>query len=341
MNTTESARKPIPSAPVDEEALEAMEIPEEVKSESEVSDFSPESELEIEPEIDLDSEIDLAQEELEIEENYDEDVEDSEENEFQERQYPYDVPRPALTLDEASYILGKSIRAIERSIHGKWGNRLPEGWQARKMKIDGESEWRIIPPAGFRIRHTISKSKADLPNSEQESGDTITGTNTSLTEVEDAIPVDENQETTKFSHDSKSNGLKLPGFGVAIENFITSASQKAKNEIARATSLSQEMDLDMGHPTIVIDRSDDVERLLRELANTRKELAEERRLHMDDLRLLNQMQTSMRLLEDHASQTTCLKDELIQAREALKMHKEQYETYLKLPWWKKLFIKAP
>lgn len=131
MNTTESARKPIPSAPVDEEALEAMEIPEEVNPKSEVSDFSPESELEIEPEIDLDSdsEIDLAQEELENEENYDE---DSEENEFQERQYPYDVPRPALTLDEASYILGKSIRAIERSIHGKWGNRLPEGWQAEK-----------------------------------------------------------------------------------------------------------------------------------------------------------------------------------------------------------------
>ena len=339
MNMTESASKLSPSAPVEEEAMETLEVIEEVKPE--VSDFSPEPALEIdpeiEPEIEVSSKVDLDQEEREDEEIY----EEEDEGEFQERQYPYDVPRPALTLDEASYILGKSIRAIERSIQGKWGNRLPEGWQARKMKIDGESEWRIIPPAGFRIRHTVSKSRADLANSEYESSGTTNGTSTILAEVEDAIAVDESPETAKSNDDSKGNGLKLPGFSVAIENFITSASQKAKNEIARATSLSQEADLDMGHPTIVIDRSDDVERLLRELANTRKELAEERRLHMDDLRLLNQMQTSMRLLEDHASQTTCLKDELIQAREALKLHKEQYESYLKLPWWRKLFVKAP
>ncbi|MBX9669717.1 MAG: hypothetical protein K2X93_18990, partial [Candidatus Obscuribacterales bacterium] len=72
----------------------------------------------------------------------------------------YDVPRPALTLDEASSILGKSIRSIERGIEGRWGNRLPEGWKARKMKIDGQDEWRIIPPPNFRVRHSKVRTPA-------------------------------------------------------------------------------------------------------------------------------------------------------------------------------------
>ena len=42
--------------------------------------------------------------------------EEEEEDDDMIRVYPYDVPRPALTIEEASSILGKSVRSIERSM---------------------------------------------------------------------------------------------------------------------------------------------------------------------------------------------------------------------------------
>ena len=101
--------------------------------------------------IDLSSEpttnhIQDSQEEKETQNDFSPELEDaelieneevSEEEEYSKNSKSYEIPRPALTIDEASSILGKSIRALERSIAGKWGNKLPEGWHARKMKIDG------------------------------------------------------------------------------------------------------------------------------------------------------------------------------------------------------------
>ena len=61
----------------------------------------------------------------------------------------YEIPRPWLTLQEAASIMGRSQRALERSIIGRWGNKLPAGWSARHVTIDGQAEWRIIPPPAF------------------------------------------------------------------------------------------------------------------------------------------------------------------------------------------------
>ncbi|MBX9668093.1 MAG: hypothetical protein K2X93_10765, partial [Candidatus Obscuribacterales bacterium] len=93
--------------------------------------------------------------------------------------------------------------------------------------------------------------------------------------------------------------------------------------------------------TIVIDRSDEVERLLRELAEVHKELAVERRARLDDLRLISDMQSSMRLLEMKSSQTSTLKEELALATTTLKEHRLQYQEFLSLPWWKRLFRRLP
>jgi len=242
------------------------------------------------------------------------DTDDEEDEDEMIRVYPYDVPRPALTIEEASSILGKSVRSIERSIEGKWGNRLPEGWKARRMKIDGEAQWRIIPPPGFRVRHSSSAS-ARKPVEKP---------------IEKPSP-----EPVRVSDESGEHEF----FGFSLERLITTASIKARNELVRAAGGAVEDNQD--HPTIVIDRSDDVERLLRELADTQKELAEERRLHMEDMRLLAKMQDSMRLLEDQASTTAMLKDELKGATLALAEHKKQYQEFLALPWWKRIFKTRP
>ncbi|MBZ0186661.1 MAG: hypothetical protein K8F91_10465 [Candidatus Obscuribacterales bacterium] len=243
------------------------------------------------------------------------------------RIYPYDVPRPALTIDEASSILGKSIRSIERSIEGKWGNRLPEGWKARRMKIDGQTEWRIIPPPGFRIRHsTVDKAKARRVE-------------TSTAAKSQTRPTSQASQGNKKS-DYEPASEYVPsglGFGFTLEKLIQTASMKAKHELVKVAESALEDNHD--HPTIVIDRCDDVERLLRELADTQKELSEERRLHMEDMRLIAKMQDSMRLLEDRSSSTATLKEELILASKALAEHKRQYHEYLALPWWKRMFKK--
>jgi len=224
--------------------------------------------------------------------------------------YSYDVPRPALTVEEAAGILGKSVAAIERSIAGKWGNKLPEGWKARKMKLDGEVEWRILPPAGFRIRRPTSN---------------ITREQESMT-----------SSTTKSQDTHTKSSLD---FGFAFEKLL-SVGKKAGNELAKVAENAMESGYEQ-HPTIVIDRASDVEKLLRELADTQKELATERLMHLEDLRHMQEMSNSMRLLEMRGTQTQILKEELVEAQKLLKEHKERYEAYVTLPWWKKLFVSTP
>ena len=68
--------------------------------------------------------------------------------------WSYETPRPWLSIAEAARMLGRSPRAVERSILGRWGNKLPEGWTGRKVRIDGQDEWRVVPPPGFRVKHS-------------------------------------------------------------------------------------------------------------------------------------------------------------------------------------------
>ncbi len=74
--------------------------------------------------------------------------------------WSYEVPRPWLSIEEAANMLGRSVRGMERSIIGRWGNKLPEGWQARRVRMDGTDQWRIVPPPGFRVKHS---KKMDPP----------------------------------------------------------------------------------------------------------------------------------------------------------------------------------
>ncbi|MGH9550426.1 MAG: hypothetical protein ACRD3W_13675, partial [Terriglobales bacterium] len=61
-----------------------------------------------------------------------------------------------LSVKEAALVLGKSIRALERSLSGKWGNRLPEGWSASRRMMNGSEEWQIVPPADFRYEQLLA-----------------------------------------------------------------------------------------------------------------------------------------------------------------------------------------
>lgn len=254
----------------------------------------------------------------------------------------YDVPRPALTIDEAATILGKSIRAVERSISGKWGNHLPEGWKARKMKIDGEHEWRIIPPPSFRIRN--SKTRTQEMTSSSVNNAVPQG---AVQKVKDEVTrlreeAAKLREEATRSRESRSPDLGEGLFGFTLNSLIQTAGKKAKNELVRAAEYAFDNSPERTeHPTIVIDRSDDVEKLLRELADTQRELSEQRRLHLEDLRMLAELQGSMRLLEMNASQTSTLKEDLHAATTALREHKRQYQEFLALPWWKRLFKRTP
>lgn len=199
-----------------------------------------------------------------------------------------EIPRPALTLRQAAAILGKSLRTLERSLLGRWGNKLPDGWTARKLETDKGTEWRIIPPPGFRVRQMASEGSDN-----------------------------ESYESSRDENDA---------------SYLKSVSDRR-----RLPWQAENQSLD--HPTIVIDRSDEVEHLLRELLQTQKQLSEERRLRMEDLRLMTQMQSSMRLLEDRASETSKLKDALGEARQEFEQLKVQYIEVLNTPWWKRLFGK--
>ena len=265
--------------------------------------------------------------------NHDEDSECAAESEII---YSYDVPRPALTIEEAAGILGKSVPAIERSIAGKWGNKLPEGWKARKMKLDGEVEWRILPPPGFRIRRStsnIARPKLDNQNEELES------VNSASTNSASTNSTNSSEASTSPAKAPESSTKSTLDFGFSLEKLL-SAGKKAGNELVKVAENAMENGFEQ-HPTIVIDRASDVEKLLRELADTQKELATERLMHLEDLRHMQEMANSMRLLEMRGTQTQILKEELEEARNALRAHKERYEAYVALPWWKKLFVSTP
>lgn len=195
------------------------------------------------------------------------------------------TPRPALTLRQAAAVLGKSMRAIERSILGRWGNRLPEGWTARRIETESGAEWRILPPPGFRLNLNQAPGKQTPLEA--------------LVDVSDEL-------VSRLFQDKRA----LP---VHSERHFTE------------------------QPAIIIDRADEVEQLLRELLQTQRQLSEERRLRMEDLRAITQMQGSMRLLEDRAAQTSALKQELTAAQQELVQLKQQYLELLNRPWWKKLF----
>ena len=224
----------------------------------------------------------------------------------------YEIPRPWLTLAEASSIMGRSRRALERSILGRWGNKLPAGWTARHVSIDGQAEWRIIPPPGFRIKRTHTS------NSEPT--------------IEDAKVTQQEKQKEQKDHEFSLEKL--------FNTIGSSIGTTVKNQLQTASS-NISVDAEITPATIVIDRSDEVEKLLRELSDTRQELADQRKMHMDDLRLMHEMQTSMRLLEVNAVETSTLKRELIEAQQMLIEHKQRYDRFVSLPWYKKVFGKHP
>lgn len=192
----------------------------------------------------------------------------------------FEIPRPTLTLREAAAIMGKSLRSLERSILGKWGNKLPAGWSARKVDTESGQEWRIIPPPGFRLRHIFSGA-------------------------------DETAET---------NG-------------------EMEKPVETKRRLPRQLNSSIESPAIVIDRTDEVENLLRELLQVQRQLSEERRLRMEDLRLITQMQGSMRLLETNANETGRLKEELVLVKNEFQSLKVDYLAVVNAPWWKRLFNK--
>ncbi len=295
--------------------------------------------------------------------------------------WSYEVPRPWLTVDQAASMLGRSTRGVERSILGRWGNHLPEGWAARRVRIDGVEEWRIIPPPGFRIKHSRRETNRREARAENQNHHQREEPGENHIEDVEASPLSGMAETTRDQQSeklaentaTKSQERKMaptpnpavaapssPNEPFSLEKFLQSAGKMAQKELAsfglavgpvneprrnRATRSNNELagiiDADIEHATIVIDRSDEVEKLLRELANTQKELAEQRRMHLDDLRLMQEMQRSMLLLEVNAKETGELKQDLSYAQQALKEHRSQYQAFLALPWYKRLFRKTP
>ncbi len=298
--------------------------------------------------------------------------------------WSYETPRPWLTIAEAASMLGRSPKAVERSIAGRWGNHLPEGWTARKVRIDGSSEWRVIPPAGFRIKHTrkaavnteetqVSKEPGQAKDFEQtedfasedlaqeESGPEELAEKLNQQTIQDEIKADLQSELNSLKKEKEdlemaqktTNSSFNFGFD-SLEKIVQSAAQMAQKELAsflgsssptnnrertsRAANLPAVI-RESEPTTIVIDRSDEVEKLLRELADVQKELAAERKAHLEDMRLINEMQNSMRLLEDNARETRELKEDLVLAQTTLIAHKKQYQEFLELPWWKRLFHK--
>jgi hypothetical protein len=216
--------------------------------------------------------------------------------------HAYEVPRPFLTLHQAAAILGKSIRSIERSLSGRWGAKLPDGWVGRKLRTEHGDEWRILPPPGFRVKLSGAPS---LPI-----GGGANGGNDEGTEYDTVVT-----ESFEMTHTTPS------------ESFAPAPQQRG-----RRTSRHS-----IDNPTIVIDRSEEVEHLLRELVATQKALSEERRIHLDDLRTIHQLQSSMRLLEVNAHEQSKLKQELDDAKSELNVWKEKFERETNTPWWRKMF----
>lgn len=297
-----------------------------------------------------------------------EDAESEPEEAYEYSDWSYETPRPWLTIKEAASMLGRSPKAVERSIAGRWGNHLPEGWTARKVRIDGSTEWRVIPPVGFRIKHSRRSEtqetivQEEIPEQEILEQDIpeqeIVPTKSDLQSELENLKKEKEDLTRKSAQASKpanatssvsSSNTSTPfSFGFdSLEKIVQSAAQMAQKELAsfmagpeRTTSVNLPAVTRQSEPTtIVIDRSDEVEKLLRELADVQRELALERKAHLEDMRLINEMQSSMRLLEDNARETRELKDDLLMAQTALLAHKKQYQEFLELPWWKRLFHK--
>ncbi len=188
-------------------------------------------------------------------------------------------PPTSLNLKDAAFALGKSMRALERSLSGKWGNKLPDGWSAKKIIVDNNEEWQITPPPGFNLEGLVQHNRPS----------------------ENKI-VESNREQP-----------------VSSTRQILS---KAASKLAFAKPM---MEL----------------HLLRELAATHKDLSEERRAHLEDLRLLSELQSSMRLLQVNAVETATLKAELIEAQKDLIALKNQYQEVVNRPWWKRIFVGNP
>lgn len=203
--------------------------------------------------------------------------------------YAYEVPRPFLTLQQAAAVLGKSLRTVERSLTGRWGNKLPDGWLARKMRTEKGEEWRILPPPGFRVKMTNG---------------IVDGAST----TDDTSVLDKYEMTT-------------------MQDFAPAPTVPAKKRSTHS----------IDQPAIVIDRSEEVEYLLRQLVAAQQALSEERRVHLDDLRTIHQLQSSMRLLEVNHTEQERMKQELQAAKAELDSWKQKFEVEANTPWWRKLF----
>jgi len=188
----------------------------------------------------------------------------------------------SLDLREAAFILGKSMRSLERSLTGKWGNRLPDGWAARRQIVDGVETWRIIPPEGFNLEPLWEQKRGVQESHLSHGGET--------------------------KHLSQGQPGSL-GVGVSAASAHLFAWKKEEEVLT----------------------------VLKELAGAHRELAEERRSHIQDLRLLGELQSSMRLLECNTAQTSQLKAELAEAQKDLVTLKNEYQELLKMPWWKRIF----
>jgi uncharacterized membrane-anchored protein YhcB (DUF1043 family) len=58
---------------------------------------------------------------------------------------------------------------------------------------------------------------------------------------------------------------------------------------------------------------------------------------MEDLRMIHQLQSSMRLLETNANEQAKLKLELEAAKVELNDLKDKYNRELNTPWWRRMF----
>lgn len=196
-----------------------------------------------------------------------------------------------LSIEEAARVLGMSTRAIERSLLGRWGNKLPEGWKAKKVKVQGSDQWRIIPPAGIRLSGLAQESVGESA---------------------------QKQSRAAYCHDGLDS---FQGNSMALKSKRT----------------TYRLETGLEQATIVIDRSEELEHLLRELLATQKTLSEERRLHMEDLRMVAQLQGSMRLLENNAAENARAKAELENTKVKYEQLQGEYNELLSLPWWKRIF----
>lgn len=179
-----------------------------------------------------------------------------------------------LSLEEAAAVLGKSVKAMERSLAGRWGNRLPDGWSARKVKTGSGVEWRLCPPANLQWNSI---------------------------------------------HDKQAAAADGAGWMPLAGN--------------RALIKYQESDFNQ---SIVIERGHEIEGLLKELLVAHKSLAEERKLHLDDLQKLSELQSRLLLIEADVAQKEKIKVQLVAAEAELARIKSEYEVFLQSPWWKRL-----